>query len=202
MSSSSGFECFLRCEEIICKGSFGSIYTGVWHCNELHEINVLKKVALKVMAYGNDEILTISKELSFLKIINSPFIVKYLNNFTYKMSELWVLMDISDCICLFDICCSLSASFTEIELKALLACVSLGLAYINSQRGIHGDIRAGNILLTTSGCAKLSDFDLSTKFIRTNNTEFRRNTVIGTPYWMAPEILLESSCKFFLPLLI
>ena len=64
-----------------------------------------------------------------------------------------------------------------------------GLAYLHSQKIIHRDIKAGNILLTGRGDAKLTDFGVSAVIAR---TMARKITVIGTPFWMAPEVIAET----------
>jgi len=83
----------------------------------------------------------------------------------------------------------------ELELnEEQIACVMkqtlLGLDYLHKQNKIHRDIKSGNILLTSDGFCKLADFGVSAQL---TNTLRKRNTVIGTPYWMAPEVLRETS---------
>jgi len=65
-----------------------------------------------------------------------------------------------------------------------------GLEYLHDTKKIHRDVKAGNILLNHEGKAKIGDFGVSTTLV---NTYSKKNTVSGTPYWMAPEVLSNSS---------
>ena len=73
-----------------------------------------------------------------------------------------------------------------------------GLKYLHKYNIIHRDIKAGNILLNHLGQCKLADFGVSAQLAQTIS---RRNTVIGSPYWMAPEVLKQNNYdqKVFCP---
>eukprot|EP01147_Barroeca_monosierra_P003461 gene3461-6096_t len=76
----------------------------------------------------------------------------------------------------------------EPHIQLVILDILHGLSYLHKQRKIHRDIKAGNILLSDNGHAKLADFGVAGQL---SDSLARRNTVIGTPYWMAPEVIQE-----------
>lgn len=75
------------------------------------------------------------------------------------------------------------APLREEEISAICAGCLAGLSYLHCQGRIHRDIKAGNILLTDQGCIKLADFGSA-------SIASPANSFVGTPYWMAPEVIL------------
>jgi len=77
---------------------------------------------------------------------------------------------------------------TELEIAAILKQVCTGILFLHSEKIIHRDIKAANVLIATSGLIKLGDFGVSAKLEQTLD---KKRTAIGSPYWMAPEVILE-----------
>ena len=76
-------------------------------------------------------------------------------------------------------------SFSDTQVSVIVKHALRGLAYLHSINILHRDIKAGNIFLNGEGIAKLGDFGISKQITA---TQTRRYTVIGTPFWMAPEV--------------
>jgi serine/threonine protein kinase len=86
----------------------------------------------------------------------------------------------------------LGKPLTEPQIAYITHYVCDALAFLHSNHVIHRDLKAGNILLTGDGTVKLADFGVSAKM--KSNME-RRNSFIGTPYWMAPEVMFCETFK-------
>jgi len=82
----------------------------------------------------------------------------------------------------------LDKPFLEDQIAIVCRSMLKGLKYIHNIGKVHRDIKGGNILLTRNGNVKLADFGVSAKL---QGTLQKRNTFAGTPYWMAPEVILE-----------
>ncbi|GFS68024.1 hypothetical protein TNCV_1362511 [Trichonephila clavipes] len=168
--------------DIICKlgkGSYGSVYKAMH--KESGQILAIKQVSV------NTDLQEIIKEISIMQQCESPFIVKYYGSY-FKGNDLWIVMEYCGGGSLSDIMRFRKKTLTEEEIAAVLNDTLKGLEYLHNRRKIHRDIKAGNILLNNEGHAKLADFGVAGQL---TDTMAKRNTVIGTPYWMAPEVIQE-----------
>ncbi|KAK3087188.1 hypothetical protein FSP39_002847 [Pinctada imbricata] len=129
----------------------------------------------------------IIKEISIMQQCDSVFIVKYYGSY-FKNTDLWIVMEYCGAGSVSDIMRLRNKTLNEDEIATILFDTLKGLEYLHSRRKIHRDIKAGNILLNTEGHAKLADFGVAGQL---TDTMAKRNTVIGTPYWMAPEVIQE-----------
>eukprot|EP00927_Polykrikos_kofoidii_P050280 TRINITY_DN44198_c0_g1_i1.p1 TRINITY_DN44198_c0_g1~~TRINITY_DN44198_c0_g1_i1.p1 ORF type:complete len:449 (-),score=63.48 TRINITY_DN44198_c0_g1_i1:226-1572(-) len=100
--------------------------------------------------------------------------------------RLMVVMELCHHGSLSDVLRLLQCGLTEGEIRIITWQVLLGLKFLHDDKKIHRDVKAGNILLTKEFQPKLADFGISCQL---QNTCARRNTQIGSPYWMAPEVI-------------
>lgn len=168
--------------DIICKlgeGSYGSVFKALH--KESGNIVAIKQVPL------DTDLHEIIKEISIMQQCDSPYVVKYYGSY-FKNTDLWIIMEYCGAGSVSDIIRLRKKTLTECEIATILSDALKGLEYLHANRKIHRDIKAGNILLNTDGHAKLADFGVAGQLTETIS---KRNTVIGSPFWMAPEIILE-----------
>uniref|UniRef100_A0A1I8JMB1 non-specific serine/threonine protein kinase n=1 Tax=Macrostomum lignano TaxID=282301 RepID=A0A1I8JMB1_9PLAT len=161
------------------KGSYGSVYKAE-HMATGHTL-AIKKVPV------DTDLQEIIKEISIMQQCDSPYIVKYYGSY-FKDADLWIIMEYCGAGSVSDIMRLRGKTLSEMEIATVLAYTLKGLEYLHQRRKIHRDIKAGNILLNSQGQAKLADFGVAGQL---TDTMAKRNTVIGTPYWMAPEVIQE-----------
>ncbi|XP_026473171.1 serine/threonine-protein kinase Tao isoform X2 [Ctenocephalides felis] len=159
-------------------GSFGAVYYA--RCNVTREI-----VAIKKMSYlgkqSQEKWQDILKEIRFLKQLNHPNTIEYKGCYL-RDNTAWLVMEY--CVgSASDILEVHKRPLREEEIAAICDGVLRGLSYLHALGRIHRDIKAGNILLTENGTVKLADFGSAA-------IKCPANSFVGTPYWMAPEVIL------------
>ncbi|KAF0870686.1 MYO3B protein, partial [Crocuta crocuta] len=173
--------------ETIGKGTYGKVY-------KVTNKRDGSLAAVKILDPVSDMDEEIEAEYNILQFLpNHPNVVKFYGMF-YKADhcvggQLWLVLELCN-----------GGSVTEL-VKGLLRCgqrldeamisyilygALLGLQHLHNNRIIHRDVKGNNILLTTEGGVKLVDFGVSAQL---TSTRLRRNTSVGTPFWMAPEVI-------------
>lgn len=169
-------------EQEIGAGSYGKVY-------KARHIMTNMLFAIKIIPYNNDDMEDINKEIEALKKVSeSDFVVRYHGN-QQDATNLWIIMDLCEAGSVCDVVTVCKRELKGHEIRDIVASTVLGLAYLHDHRVLHRDIKAGNILLTNEGNAKLADFGVSAQV---STMASKKGTLIGTPYWMAPEVILES----------
>mmetsp|Transcript_15134 Transcript_15134/g.38148 ORF Transcript_15134/g.38148 Transcript_15134/m.38148 type:complete len:531 (+) Transcript_15134:161-1753(+) len=176
---------------LIGEGSFGAVYRAS------HK-STGAVVAVKVIANASSsksEEEKIQGEIEILSRCDSPYIVGYFECFikpaTNKPGEMWIVMEFCQGGSMTDLLeANNGYALPEDCIRAVCASIVLGLEYLHGIANVcHRDIKCGNVLLTSDGNVKLADFGVSAELTNTLN---KRKTVVGSPYWMAPEVIRES----------
>ncbi|ETS63963.1 hypothetical protein PaG_02296 [Moesziomyces aphidis] len=163
------------------RGAFGSVYRGLnWMNGET--------VAVKQIQLGNipkSELGEIMSEIDLLKNLHHPNIVKYKGSEKTK-DYLYIILEYCENGSLHHIC-KRFGKFPEGLVSVYISQVLQGLVYLHDQGVIHRDIKGANILTTKDGSVKLADFGVATK-----TGAMSEYAVVGSPYWMAPEVIDQS----------
>uniref|UniRef100_A0A8C3KNH4 non-specific serine/threonine protein kinase n=1 Tax=Calidris pygmaea TaxID=425635 RepID=A0A8C3KNH4_9CHAR len=130
-------------------------------------------------------------EIEILACCDHPNITKLLDAL-YWNGRLWILVEFCPGGAVDAAILELEKGLTEEQIRAACKQLLLALQYLHGSKIIHRDVKAGNVLLTLDGDVKLADFGVSAK---NSSTVQRRVSFIGTPYWMAPEVVQCETSK-------
>lgn len=162
------------------QGASGSVYVAI-------SVATNTKIAIKQMDLAHqprkDLIVT---EIMVMKESQHPNIVNYLDSFLVQNNDLWVIMEYMEGGALTDVIDN--NTMTEQQIATVCLETTAGLHHLHSRNILHRDIKSDNILLNASGQVKISDFGFSAKLTDQRN---KRATMVGTPYWMAPEVVKQ-----------
>ncbi|CAH8440326.1 unnamed protein product [Schistosoma rodhaini] len=180
--------------EVVGKGTYGNVYKGRY-------TRTGQLAAIKVMPITEEDEEEIKLEIDTLKkLSNHRNIASYYGAFIKKSSprdHLWLAMEYCGAGSVADLIKSTrTKSLKEDWIAYISREILRGLMHLHANRVIHRDIKGQNVLLTDNAEVKLVDFGVSAQLDKTFG---KRNTFIGTPYWMAPEVIhceQDSSCTY------
>ncbi|KAL0441782.1 UNVERIFIED_CONTAM: Serine/threonine-protein kinase fray2 [Sesamum radiatum] len=155
-------------------------------CNPLNEI-----VAIKILDFerNNSDLNNISREAQTMGLVDHPNVLKSHCSFVSD-HNLWVVMPyMAGGSCLHILKAAYPDGLEEVVIATVLREVLKGLDYLHQHGHIHRDVKAGNILIDTRGAIKLGDFGVSAYLFDSGDRQRMRNTFVGTPCWMAPEVM-------------
>ncbi|XP_008306096.1 TRAF2 and NCK interacting kinase b isoform X6 [Cynoglossus semilaevis] len=172
--------------ELVGNGTYGQVYKG-------RHVKTGQLAAIKVMDVTGDEEEEIKAEINMLKkYSHHRNIATYYGAFVKKNppgmdDQLWLVMEFCGAGSITDLIKNTKGNSLKEEWIAYVCREILrGLTHLHQHKVIHRDIKGQNVLLTENAEVKLVDFGVSAQLDRTVG---RRNTFIGTPYWMAPEVI-------------
>uniref|UniRef100_A0A8B9IQE5 non-specific serine/threonine protein kinase n=1 Tax=Anser cygnoides TaxID=8845 RepID=A0A8B9IQE5_ANSCY len=140
---------------------------------------------------SEEELEDYAVEIEILAGCDHPNITKLLDAL-YWDGRLWILVEFCPGGAVDAAILELEKGLTEEQIRAACKQLLLALQYLHGCKIIHRDVKAGNVLLTLDGDIKLADFGVSAK---NSSTIQRRASFIGTPYWMAPEVVQCETSK-------
>uniref|UniRef100_A0A8D3E0S4 non-specific serine/threonine protein kinase n=1 Tax=Scophthalmus maximus TaxID=52904 RepID=A0A8D3E0S4_SCOMX len=166
-------------------GAFGKVYKAQ------NKQNGTLAAAKVIDTKTEDELEDYMVEIEILASCNHHHIVKLLDAFYFE-GKLWILIEFCAGGAVDAIMLELERPLTEPQIRVVCRQTLEALIYLHEIKVIHRDLKAGNILLSLDGEVKLADFGVSAKNTKTLQ---RRDSFIGTPYWMAPEVVMCETSK-------
>ncbi|KAJ1587268.1 hypothetical protein NDA12_002121 [Ustilago hordei] len=171
--------------ELVGRGAYGAVYRGV-------HVETGSAVALKVVNLDtpDDDVSDIQREVALLSQLREAAqknVVRYWGCWL-KGPELWIVMDFAEGGSVRTL--MKAGPIAERYCAVIVRETLVALNYLHKSGIIHRDIKAANILLTSTGKILLCDFGVAAS-LASNSVHSKRSTFVGTPYWMAPEVITE-----------
>ncbi|KDQ16893.1 hypothetical protein BOTBODRAFT_30266 [Botryobasidium botryosum FD-172 SS1] len=184
-----------KLRQVVCQEDPKSLYSTIkkigqgasGHVYVAKTLSNGKKVAIKQMDLAHQprkELIV--NEIMVMKESQHPNIVNFLESYLLKDTELWVVMEYMEGGALTDIIENNTLEEDQISSICLETCK--GLKHLHEQNIIHRDIKSDNVLLDAQGRVKITDFGFCAKL---TDQKSKRATMVGTPYWMAPEVVKQ-----------
>ncbi|XP_062452637.1 serine/threonine-protein kinase 10-like [Rhea pennata] len=166
-------------------GAFGKVFKAQ------NKVTGALAAAKVITTPSEEELQDYMVEIDVLACCDHPNIIKLLDAL-YWDGQLWILVEFCAGGAMDAAILELEKGLTEEQIQVACKQLLLALQYLHNCKIIHRDVKAGNVLLTLDGDVKLADFGVSAK----NSSTFqRRASFIGTPYWMAPEVVQCETSK-------
>lgn len=166
-------------------GSFGIVY-------KAYNQTTSQVAAVKIVPADKDFAALIS-EIDILKSCDSKFITRYYGSGVAD-GNIWIVLEFCGGGSVSELISASPKKALDLGLiVTITASVTSALNYLHANKLLHRDVKCSNVLLTESGAVKVADFGVCTKL---SDAVSKRNTIIGTPFWMAPEVIREESYDF------
>ncbi|KAK5650505.1 hypothetical protein RI129_001534 [Pyrocoelia pectoralis] len=165
-------------------GAYGKVYKAQ------HKHNGQLAAAKMCRLDGEEDLSDFMIEIDILSECKHTNVVELIEAFQ-REQQLWMLIEYCDGGAVDSIMTELEKPLNELQIAYVCQNICKGLEFLHRTHIIHRDLKAGNVLLTMAGGVKLADFGVSAK---NKSTLQKHDTFIGTPYWMAPEVVL---CETF-----
>jgi serine/threonine-protein kinase 24/25/MST4 len=165
--------------QLVGRGSFGVVYKAIY--KQTGGVVAIKEIDLEE---SKDDMVEIQREIDMLRACESRYVVKY-EGCTLCQTKLWIVMEYMGGGSVRELVHV--KKMEEGHIAIVLSQVLQALEFLHRGRKVHRDIKAANILLNTNGEVKLADFGVASSL----EARSRAWTFVGTPFWMAPEVIQE-----------